>query len=75
MRSERKQKIISLIYNKENDNKKILKKYFDLWKAKTFNTKESAMKLFVKILDIIIKNNEKKLLHNKINLYHNFFLV
>ena len=69
LRSERKQKIISLIYNKENDNKKILKKYFDLWKAKTFNTKESAMKLFVKILDIIIKNNEKKLLHNKINLW------
>ena len=52
---------------KEKFIKNILKQYFNLWKKRTFTTKESALKLFIKILDIIIENYYKNILKEKLN--------
>ena len=52
---------------KENINKNILKKYFDIWKKRALNNKESNLKLFIKILDIIVDNYNRKLIHKKLN--------
>ena len=51
---------------KEKFIKNILKQYFNLWKKRTFTTKESALKLFIKILDIIIENYYKNILKEKL---------
>ena len=60
-------KLIPLPKIKENYNKNLLKKYFDLWKKRTFTTKESALKLFIKILDIIVDNYNKKIIRKRLN--------
>ena len=67
LRHLRAMKLIPLPKIKENYIKNILKKYFDIWKKKTFNTKESSLKLFLKILDIIIDNHYKKLIRQKLS--------
>ena len=60
-------KLIQSLKIKENINKHILKKYFDIWKKNTLNNKESNLKLFIKILDIIVENYNRKLIHKKLN--------
>ena len=67
MRSLKTLKLTQLPKIKENFNKNLLKKYFDLWKKRTFTTKESALKLFIKILDIIIDNYNKKIIRKRLN--------
>ena len=67
LRINRKLKLIPLPKIKENFNKNLLKKYFDIWKKNTFSNKESSLKLFIKILDIIIENYNRKLIHKKLN--------
>ena len=60
-------KLMHLPRIKENINKNILKKYFDIWKKNAINNKESNLKLFIKILDIIVDNYNRKLIHKKLN--------
>ena len=63
----KKLKLMSLPKIKKNIDKNILRKYFDIWKKKTFNNKESSLKLFIKLLDIIIDNYNRNLIHKKLN--------
>ena len=69
LRALKKIKLQQLPKIKNNFNKNILRKYFDLWKKRTFNTKESSLKLFIKILDIMIDNYYKKLIRQKLRLW------
>ena len=63
----KKIKLIQLPKIKDKINKHILKKYFDIWKKRALNNKESNLKLFIKILDIIVDNYNRKLIHKKLN--------
>ena len=59
--------LVKIIKIKEIVKKNILKKYFDIWRNKTFNKyrKENIRKLFIKILSIITNNFYKRLLQKK----------
>ena len=60
--------LIKIIKIKETVKKNILKKYFDIWRNKTFNKyrKENIRKLFIKIISIITNNFYKRLLQKKL---------
>ena len=61
-------KKIMAIYNKNNLKRK-LKKYFDLWKAKTFQEKEKNLKLKIMVNKIKeeIRKNDKDFMRNNFN--------
>ena len=60
--------LLKLLKIKNKVGKNILKKYFDIWRNKTFNKykKDAQRKLFVKILSIVVDNFYKRLLQKKL---------